>query len=86
MRAVADEFTTAFGGCTIYSGLNGKYLSKFGQVINDRITLIYSDTSFDFQTHLDSLSLYTDRLRESAFRSLHEETILVTAFAVYHSE
>lgn len=86
MRALADEFTSAFGGCMIVRGLDGKYLSKFGQVIDDRITLIYTDTPFDFQIHLKSLSLYTDRLRESAFRSLKEETVLVVAWPLYHSE
>jgi len=85
MKALADEFTLVFGGCTVVSGLDGKYLSNFGQIINDRITLIYTDTPFDLNENFDSVSKYSDKLRESAFQSLDEEAILVAVWPVYHS-
>ncbi len=86
LRTIADEFTVVFGGCTSIRGLDGKYLSRFGQIISDRVTLIYTDTSFDFQENLDAVARYTDKLRESAFNALDEESILVAVWSVYHSK
>ena len=85
LRTLADEFTVVFGGCTITSGLDGKYLSNFGQVISDRVTLIYTDTPFDLHENFDSVSKYSDKLRKSTFQSLEEETILVVVWPGYHS-
>ena len=86
LKTLANEFTVVFGGCTIVSGLDGKYLSSFGQVINDRVTLIYTDTPFDLQENFDSVSRYSDKLRESTFVSLNEEVVLVAVWPVYHSK
>lgn len=85
LNTLAEEFTLVFGGCTVISGLDGKYLSKFGQIIKDRVTLIYTDTSFNFKDNLDSVARYSDKLRESSFKALEEEAILVAAWPVYHS-
>ena len=85
LRTFAEEFTSAFGGCTIIRGLDGTYLSKFGQIISDRINLIYSDTPFDFQENFSAISIYSDKLREAAFDGLEEEAILIAVWPVYHS-
>ena len=85
LDAFDQEFTFTFGGATILHNLDGSYLSKFGQKINDRISLIYTDTPFSFEQHFQLISNYTDRLREAAFDSLQEEAILVVVLKVYHS-
>jgi hypothetical protein len=85
LRTLAEEFTFSFGGCTIIRGLDGNYLSKFGQIISDRINLIYTDTPFDFQENFAALSNYSDELRKSAFKALEEEAILVAVHEIYHS-
>ena len=85
LQIFAEEFTTAFGGFTIISGLNGNYLSKFGQIISDRINLIYTDTPFDFQENFAAISNYTDEIRKAAFEALDEEAILVVVYQIYHS-
>ena len=85
LQIFTAEFTMAFGGCTIVRGLDGNYLSKFGQIIPDRINLIYTDTPFDFQENFSAISNYTDELRKAAFEALEEEAILVVAWQVYHS-
>ena len=36
LQSFEDEFTYAFGGCTIVSGLEGSYLSKIGTSSNLR--------------------------------------------------
>ena len=37
-RSFEKEFTYAFGGCTVVTGLEGSSLSKAGAIIPDRIT------------------------------------------------
>ena len=85
LQIFAEEFTSAFGGCTIVRGLDGNYLSKFGQIIADRINLIYTDTPVDFQENFSAISNYTDELRKAAFEGLEEEAVLVAVWQVYHS-
>ena len=85
IQALDEEFTYAFGGCTIIRGLDGSYLSNFGSKIQDRINLIYTDTPFSFQENLELLSNYTDEIRKSAFNALEEEVVLIVIWQVYHS-
>ena len=56
LQAFDDEFTYNFGGCTIVRGLDGSYLSKFGEKIKDRVNLIYTDTPYSFRENADLLS------------------------------
>lgn len=86
LKSVVEEFTITFGGCSVIRGLDGHYLSNFGQIIPDRVNLVYTDTSFNFQENTDALADYTDKLRESAFKALKEEAILVAIWPVYHSQ
>jgi hypothetical protein len=80
----AQEFTYAFGGCTIVSGLEGSYLSKTGTRIPDRINLIYADVPLALSTNFDHLARYTSELREVSLEALSEESVLVAATQVYH--
>lgn len=66
LRAFDEEFTYTFGGCTIVRGLDGSYLSKFGEKIPDRINLIYTDTPYSFQENLDLLSAYAVEIKKVA--------------------
>jgi 16S rRNA G966 N2-methylase RsmD len=86
LKALDQEFTYTFGGCTIIRGLDGSYLSKLGLKMQDRINLIYTDPPFAFEENFLSLSRYTDQLRAAAFEALEEEAILVVVFKVHHSE
>ena len=81
-----QEFTYAFGGCTIIHGLAGSYLSRLGLKLQDRVSLIYSDTPFAFDENFKVLSEYADKLRAAAFAALEEEAILVALYKVHHSE
>ena len=85
LRTFTNEFTSAFGGCTVIRGLDGNYLSKFGQIVYDRINIIYPDTPVDFHENINSVSKYADSLRQAAFEALDEETVLVAVWPVYHS-
>jgi hypothetical protein len=48
LDSVDREFTYTFGGCTIIRGLAGSYLSRHGQILKDRISLIITDTPLIF--------------------------------------
>jgi hypothetical protein len=85
LRTLEHEFTYTFGGCTIIRGLYGTYLSDAGLPMEDRINVIYTDTSVRFDPNLAAISRFTDKLRQAAFEALEEEAVLVVAFKVYHS-
>ena len=85
IETLDQEFTYTFGGATILRGLEGSYLSRLGQRVRDRINLIYTDTPFAFEENFETLSRYTDQLKQAAFEGLEEEAILVVALKVYHA-
>lgn len=80
-----QEFTYTFGGCTIIHGLDGSYLSRAGFKLQDRVSLIYTDTPYAFDKNFEIISTYADKLRAAAFEALEEEAILVVVYKVYHA-
>jgi hypothetical protein len=80
-----EEFTYAFGGCTIMRGLDGNYLSHTGLKIPDRINLIYTDLPLALSTNFESVARYADELKQAAIEALAEETVLVAVTQVYHT-
>jgi hypothetical protein len=85
LLAFEEEFTYAFGGCTIVKGLAGSYLSHAGVTVPDRINLIYTDLPFALSTNFQTAASYTRQLKEAVHAVLPEETVLVAACQVYHS-
>ena len=86
LDAFDREFTYAFGGCTLVSGLEGSYLSRLGNMMRDRINLLYTDTPFTFAANFATLSSYADKLRHAALDALREEAILIAVYPVFHCE
>lgn len=80
-----EEFTYAFGGCTIVRGLDGSFLSRAGVKTPDRISLIYTDLPVALSTSFESAARYTHELRQAAFDALDEEGVLVTVGQIYHA-
>ena len=60
LLAFEEEFTYAFGGCTIFGDLEGSYLSTSGVKTPDRINLIYTDLPLALSTNIDSAARYAD--------------------------
>lgn len=85
LEAFDQEFTYAFGGCTIVRGLDGSYLSRAGLKTPDRINLIYTDLPLALSINLESVARYTEELKQAALESLVEETVLVVVTQVYHA-
>jgi hypothetical protein len=80
-----EEFTYAFGGCTIARGLNGSYLSRNGIKTPDRINLIYTDLPVALSINFDKAARYADELKNAATEVLKEESVFVTISQIYHS-
>jgi hypothetical protein len=84
-RAFEKEFLETFGGCTVIKNIKGLYLSADGKTETDKIVLLYADTPFEFRPHRAALSKYTDQLREVAYQTTAEESILIVVHEIYHS-
>lgn len=80
-----DEFTYAFGGCTIVRGMDRSYLSFAGIKTPDRINLIYTDLPLALSTNFDRAARYADELKQAAVDVLFEEAVLVAVTQVYHA-
>lgn len=80
-----EEFTYAFGGCTIARGLDGNYLSRAGLKTPDRINLIFTDLPVALSTNFESAAHYADELKRAASDALAEETVLVAVVQIYHA-
>ena len=80
-----EEFTYAFGGCTIVRGLDGSYLSRAGVKTPDRINLIYTDLRLALSINFESAARYADELKQAAVDALNEESVLVAVGQIYHA-
>lgn len=85
LRSFEEEFTYAFGGSSIVRGLEGCYLSETGDLISDRINLIYSDAPLALSTNFATVAAYVRELKQAATEALSEEAVLVSAEQVYHA-
>jgi hypothetical protein len=83
--AFENEFLHTFGGCTVIKNIKGLYLGSDDEVDSEPVSLVYSDTPFDFEKHFDAISHYTDELREAALEASDEESVLVVVQQIYHS-
>jgi hypothetical protein len=58
LRLFEEELTYAFGGASIVRGLEGRYLTRSGELVPDRINLLYSDASLALSTNFSSVEAY----------------------------
>ena len=84
-RVFETEFLHTFGGCTVIKNIKGLYLGSEDDMSDEPISLVYSDTPFDFDQHFDEISQYTDEIREAALEASDEESVLVVVHEIYHS-
>ena len=85
LKSLANEFTYAFGGCSIVRGVEGSYLSVSGHRIPDRISIIYADAPVPLSTDFAVVAAYSRNLKEAVMEALAEEAILISVEQVYHS-
>ena len=85
LRSLQEEFTYAFGGSSLLSGLEGSYLSERGDRVPDRVNLIYSDAPLALSTNSGTVATYVRKLKQAATDALSEEVVLVSVQQVYHA-
>lgn len=79
-----DEFTELRGGCTVNENVGGYYLSQSGKVIDDRVSIVYSDfpMNWDDASEQSAVLDYCAKLQTFLLDSLWEEEILIAAHSV----
>ena len=86
LESFERELTFTFGGCTIVRGLDGSYLSRSGEIIRDRVNVIYTDAPFSVEENMETLSRYVDEPKIAVSEALEEEAVLVTVASIYHAQ
>ncbi|HKS08388.1 MAG TPA: hypothetical protein VJS13_02505 [Pyrinomonadaceae bacterium] len=83
---VIDELTRVHGGCTVNENVSGHYLSRAGQIIDDRVDVVYSDIALDWNKSTERTEVlnYCVKLKQFLLKNLVEEEILVSAYPVSH--
>ena len=81
-----EEFTELRGGCTVIENVGGYYLSHRNEVIDDRVSVVYSDFPMDWDRHADQTDVldYCAMLRNFLLENLWEEEIMIGAYPVSH--
>jgi hypothetical protein len=81
-----EELTKLYGGCTVNENVGGYYFSRSREIINDRVNVVYSDLSLDWNKLPERVEAvgYCLRLKRFLFENLLEEEILISAYPVSH--
>ena len=81
-----EEFTELRGGCTVHENAGGYYLSKSGKVIDDRVSIVYSDFPMNWGEPSDQTEAldYCATLQKFLLENLWEEEVLIAASSVSH--
>lgn len=85
VHLLANEFTYAFGGCSIIRGIEGNHLSIHGDRIPDRISVVYTDAPIALSTDFAVVAAYSRKLQEAVIEALAEEAVMISVEQVYHS-
>ena len=81
-----EEFTHLRGGCTINENVGGYYLSRASKIINDRVSVVYSDFPMNWNKKSDRAEAltYCVGLKDFLLANLLEEEILISVYPVSH--
>jgi hypothetical protein len=81
-----EEFTQLRGGCTVNENVGGYFLAQSNQVIDDRVSVVYSDFAMNWDELLERAEAldYCATLQGFLLENLWEEEILIGAYAVSH--
>ena len=83
---IIEEFTQLRGGCTVHHNAGGYYLSRENKIIDDRVSVVYSDFPMDWDnnSHQAEVLRYCATLKDFLYENLLEEEILICAYPVSH--
>jgi hypothetical protein len=81
------ELTYSQGGTSRIESLSGTYLSREGQVIADRVNLVWCDTILSWNSRRERAELLAYAAQLKRFLEMHlveEEAVLIAMVPVYH--
>ena len=81
-----EEFTQLRGGCTVNENVGGYYLSRANEVLDDRVSVVYSDFPMNWNKKSDRAEAltYCADLKDFLLANLFEEEILISVYPVSH--
>lgn len=76
------------GGCSVIENVGGYYLSIDGEIIEDRVNVVYSDFPMNWETvkEREEVLDYCFGLQKFLLENLWEEAVLISASSVHHSD
>ena len=82
-----EEFTELRGGCSVNENVGGYYLSQSNQVIEDRVSVVYSDFPMNWRQQPERMDVlnYCVMLQKFLLENLGEEEIMIGAYPVSHA-
>jgi len=85
---VTAELAHLRGGCSVIENVGGYYLSTENEIIEDRVNIVYSDFPMDWDKFIEREEAlnYCSGLQKFLLENLWEETILITASPVFHTD
>lgn len=81
-----SEFTAFFGGCSVVDHVQGWYRANDASMVEDTITIIYSDTPELRSREERNVRAYLDGLKLFIESHLSEESIFIAYWPVEHAE
>ena len=86
LSRLIEEFTELRGGCTVNENVAGYYLSRRKEVIDDRVSVVYSDFPMNWAKHSERTDVlnYCATLQDFLLENLWEEEILIGSYPVSH--
>jgi hypothetical protein len=83
---IIEELTRLRGGCSVHYDVGGYYFSRASEVIDDNVTIVYSDFPRDWNNRSEQAEVlsYCATLKDFLFENLWEEEILISAYPVSH--
>ncbi len=81
-----EELSKTYGGCTVHENASGYYYSRTDAIIDEPISMVYSDFDMDWDQAGERAEVltYCAALKQLLLNNLSEEEILVNAFPVFH--
>lgn len=84
---IIRQFTELRGGCTVIENAGGYYLSQQGELIDDRVSVVYCDFPMNWTKRSERKEVleYCSELQSFMLRNLWEEAVLIAAYPTAHA-
>lgn len=77
-----QEFLYTFGGSTDIGNIKGMSRGSEARTAVEPVSLVYSDTPFDFDRHFNEIEQYAGEFRNAALEASDEKSILLVVNAI----